>query len=74
MNNFDNTAIWNTIEGNWHQFKGKIQEKWGRLTDDELDQTQGQREQLTGLIQERYGTTQAEINKQIDELAARLKV
>ena len=74
MNNFDNTAIWSTIEGNWHQFKGKIQEKWGRLTDDELDQTQGQREQLTGLIQERYGTTQAEINKQIDELAARLKV
>lgn len=41
------------LEGNWKQFKGKLQEKWGKLTDDDLDVTNGNREQLEGKIQER---------------------
>jgi uncharacterized protein YjbJ (UPF0337 family) len=39
---------WNRIEGNWKQVKGKIKEKWGQLTDDDLDVINGQREQLEG--------------------------
>lgn len=43
------------LEGKWKQFRGKVQEQWGRLTDDELDQIDGQRDQIVGLLQERYG-------------------
>ena len=51
------------IEGNWKQFKGKIKEQWGKLTDDDMDVFEGRREQLLGRIQERHGITseQAEI-------------
>lgn len=43
------------IEGRWKQIKGKVREKWGRLTDDDLDVIAGQREQLLGRIQQRHG-------------------
>ena len=46
---------WNRIEGNWKQFKGRAKEKWGTLTDNDLDVINGRREQLEGKIQERYG-------------------
>ena len=41
---------WNRIEGNWKQFKGKVKEQWGHLTDDDLDKIAGKREQLEGKI------------------------
>ena len=44
---------WNRVEGNWKQVKGKVKEKWGKLTDDDLDVINGQRDQLEGKIQER---------------------
>ena len=46
---------WNRVEGNWKQMKGKVKEKWGQLTDDDLDAIDGRREQLEGKIQQRYG-------------------
>jgi uncharacterized protein YjbJ (UPF0337 family) len=46
---------WNRIEGNWKQFKGQAKEKWGRLTDDDLDVINGRQDQPEGKIQERYG-------------------
>ncbi|WP_084565857.1 CsbD family protein [Mesorhizobium sp. LSHC440A00] len=46
---------WNRVEGNWKQFKGKVKEQWGKLTDDDLDRIAGNRDQLEGTIQERYG-------------------
>jgi len=46
---------WDRIEGNWKQFTGKVKEKWGKLTDDDLTAIAGKREQLEGKIQERYG-------------------
>lgn len=58
---------WDTIQGNWKQYKGKAREKWGQLTDDELDQIEGNREQLAGKIQERYGRTKDEVEREIDE-------
>ncbi|MEY9980980.1 uncharacterized protein YjbJ (UPF0337 family) [Bradyrhizobium yuanmingense] len=44
---------WNRIEGNWKQFKGSAKEKWGKLTDDDLQLIEGRREQLEGRLQER---------------------
>jgi uncharacterized protein YjbJ (UPF0337 family) len=58
---------WNRIEGNWKQFKGKVQETWGDLTDDELDQIAGKRDVLLGKIQEKYGIAQDEADKRIKE-------
>lgn len=43
------------MKGNWKQFKGKAKEKWGELTDDDLDQIDGKKDQLVGKLQERYG-------------------
>jgi uncharacterized protein YjbJ (UPF0337 family) len=51
---------WNRIEGNWRQMMGSAREKWGELTDDELQQVDGNRERLAGLLQERYGIAQDE--------------
>jgi uncharacterized protein YjbJ (UPF0337 family) len=57
----------NILEGNWKQIRGTIREKWGELTDDELDQIAGKRDRLAGLLQERYGYTQMEAERQIDD-------
>jgi uncharacterized protein YjbJ (UPF0337 family) len=58
---------WNRIEGNWKQLKGKIKEKWGDLTDDDLDKIAGRRDQLEGLIQQRYGLTKDQARAQIEK-------
>lgn len=55
------------IEGNWTQFKGKLKEQWGKLTDDDLDVFEGQREQLLGRIQARHGLTQDEAEGQVQD-------
>ena len=57
---------WNRIEGNWKQVKGHVKEKWGKLTDDELDVINGRREQLEGKIQERYGIAKDQAKKDVD--------
>lgn len=41
---------WDQIKGNWQQFKSKVKEKWGQLTDDELDQVDGRKDQLVGKL------------------------
>ena len=53
------------VEGNWLQFKGKVKEQWGKLTDDDLDVIAGKRDQLVGKIQERHGVTLEEAEKQL---------
>ena len=54
------------VEGNWLQFKGKVKEQWGKLTDDDLDVIAGKRDQLLGKIQERHGINKDEAEKQLD--------
>jgi uncharacterized protein YjbJ (UPF0337 family) len=46
---------WTRVEGNWKQIKGRAKQRWGRLTDDDLTVIAGRRDQLEGMIQERYG-------------------
>jgi uncharacterized protein YjbJ (UPF0337 family) len=45
---------------------GKVKEQWGKLTDDELDQIKGKRDQLEGKIQERYGIAKDQAKKDVD--------
>ncbi len=56
---------WNIVEGNWKQFKGKVKTQWGKLTDDQIDVIAGKRVELAGKIQEAYGITTDEADKQI---------
>jgi uncharacterized protein YjbJ (UPF0337 family) len=56
------------MKGNWKQFKGKIKEKWGDLTDDELDKLEGKRDILVGKIQERYGISKDQAATELDQM------
>jgi uncharacterized protein YjbJ (UPF0337 family) len=58
---------WDRIEGNWKQFSGKVKEKWGKLTDDDLTVINGKRDQLEGKIQERYGYGRDQAKKELDD-------
>jgi uncharacterized protein YjbJ (UPF0337 family) len=55
------------LEGKWMQLRGAVREKWGDLTDDDLEQIAGHRDKLAGLLQERYGYTRDEVDHQIDQ-------
>jgi uncharacterized protein YjbJ (UPF0337 family) len=55
-----------TLKGQWMQLKGKIRQQWGKLTDDEIDQLQGNAEQLIGRVQERYGYTRQQAEQEVD--------
>ena len=59
------TTIWEKIKGSWTQTKGAVKEQWGKLTDDDLLEIQGRRDQLIGKIQTRYGISQAEAEAQV---------
>lgn len=58
---------WDRAKGNWKQFRGKVQEQWGRLSDDQLDVIAGRREMLLGKIQECYGVSKDQAERQIKE-------
>ena len=52
--------------GQWKQIRGKVQEKWGELTNDELDQIEGQRVAFEGLLQKKYGYTKEQAAREVD--------
>ncbi len=64
---------WDMIKGNWKQFKGNVHTQWGKLTDDHLDVIAGKREVLSGKIQEAYGITKDEAEKQVAAFEAQHK-
>ena len=65
---------WDQIQGNWKQMTGKIKQKWGKLTDDDLTTIAGKREELSGVLQERYGYAKNRVDKELDEFARELKL
>jgi uncharacterized protein YjbJ (UPF0337 family) len=62
---FDSKAIWEKIKGSWTQTKGAVKEQWGKLTDDDLLEIEGRRDQLVGKIQTRYGITHEQAEAQV---------
>lgn len=64
---------WDLIAGDWKQFTGKVKEKWGKLTDNDLTTIAGKRDQLAGLLQQRYGYAKDQVEKELDEFAEALK-
>jgi uncharacterized protein YjbJ (UPF0337 family) len=65
----DPVMNWDQIQGDWKQFRGKVREKWGSLTDNDLETIKGQRQQLEGLLQQRYGYTKEQVKKAVDDWA-----
>jgi len=64
--NFTITPMnWERISGNWTQWKGRVRERWGKLSDDQLDVAAGRRDQLAGHIQEIYGLSKDETERQL---------
>ena len=55
------------MKGNWNELKGKAQQKWGDLTDDDLDKIEGSRTELVGKIQQQYGKSKEEAEREVDE-------
>lgn len=63
----------NRLKGNWKQLRGAAQEKWGELTDDDLDVVEGKWDQLVGKIQERYGMARDKAERQVRDWDAGLE-
>jgi uncharacterized protein YjbJ (UPF0337 family) len=62
-----------TFKGQWKQMKGEIKRRWGKLTDDELDQVEGNFDKLVGRIQERYGYQRDQAERELDEFVTTYK-
>jgi uncharacterized protein YjbJ (UPF0337 family) len=63
---------WDHIAGNWKRLSGKVKEKWGKFTDDELIVIAGKRDQLAGSLQKHYGIAKEQAEKDADEFAKNL--
>jgi len=61
---------WDQIEGKWKQYAGRFREKWGKLTDSDMEMIRGKRDQLVGRVQERYGIAKEDAERQVDEFAS----
>jgi uncharacterized protein YjbJ (UPF0337 family) len=63
---------WDQVAGKWTQFKGKVKEKWGKLTDDDLEVVAGKRDQIAGKLQQRYGYAKEQAEQELDDFAKTL--
>jgi uncharacterized protein YjbJ (UPF0337 family) len=64
---------WDQVEGKWKQFAGRFREKWGKLTDDDLQMISGKKDQLVGKIQERYGMAREQAQTEVDQYVSTLQ-
>jgi uncharacterized protein YjbJ (UPF0337 family) len=64
-------GIADVMKGKWKQIRGDVKRMWGDLTDDDLDRIEGDRDKLAGLIQERYGRSKMEAEREVDEFLKR---
>ena len=64
---------WDQIKGSWRQFTGKVKEKWGKLTDDDLTTIAGKRDQLLGALQERYGYDKERAERELNDFTASIR-
>ena len=59
------------LKGKWQQWKGEARTQWGKLTDDDLDQIEGNSEKLMGKLQERYGYARADAERELNAFLSR---
>jgi uncharacterized protein YjbJ (UPF0337 family) len=59
---------WDQVRGNWNQAKGDLKVRWARLTDDDLGMIEGERDKLVGRLQELYGLSKEEAERQVEDL------
>jgi uncharacterized protein YjbJ (UPF0337 family) len=59
------------LAGKWRRVRGKVKEQWGKLSDSQLDQVNGQYDQLVGLLQETYGYTTDKAREELDKFIER---
>jgi uncharacterized protein YjbJ (UPF0337 family) len=59
------------LKGKWHQLKGEVKSRWGKLTDDDLDRAEGDAEKLIGRVQERYGYARDDAKREVDDFLRR---
>jgi uncharacterized protein YjbJ (UPF0337 family) len=59
------------LKGKWHQLKGEVKSRWGKLTDDDLDRAEGDAEKLIGRVQERYGYAREDAKREVDDFLRR---
>lgn len=64
---------WDRIEGKWKQLSGSVQEHWGKFTNDDIQTLTGQKDQLVGKIQERYGIAKADAQEQAEKWSRTIK-
>ena len=62
---------WDIIQGKWDQLKGSVKKEWGELTDDEVTQIAGNRDKMSGKLQERYGWTKTEVDEKMNDFIRR---
>lgn len=58
---------WTQVEGNWKQIKGRVKERWGKLTNDDITAIAGRRDRLEGMIQERYGYARERVRDEVED-------
>jgi uncharacterized protein YjbJ (UPF0337 family) len=63
---------WEELRGNWHNLGVKVQQQWDKLTNDDMDFVQGRRPQLLQRLRERYGFTNEQAEKAVDQWHARM--
>jgi uncharacterized protein YjbJ (UPF0337 family) len=63
---------WEQIKGEWNQFKGRVKQQWGKLTDDDLTRIEGRRDELVGRVQERYGYEKDRAEREVRDWEGRL--
>jgi len=62
------------LEAKWMQLRGKVKEQWGKITDYDLDKIEGKRDQLVGLIQEKYGYTKEKAHQEVEQFLKRMNI
>jgi uncharacterized protein YjbJ (UPF0337 family) len=64
---------WDIVQGNWEQLKGKVRQEWGELTNDDIDRIRGQKDELVGKLQERYGWAKVDAERRADDFVRTLR-
>jgi uncharacterized protein YjbJ (UPF0337 family) len=65
---------WDTIEGKWKQMTGEVKAQWGKLTNDDMDVIAGNKDKLVGKIQERYGYSKEEAEREVNQWGDKYKI